>query len=333
MDKLSKSLLIFFFILSSVPIVFAHTPLKPDGKNDTLDTALNIPNPTKSWTLYREIHEQGEAEYFRLYLHEGEKFVVSVYTPRKAELSFVPNLAVMGPEIESPSQIPAFINVPDGVESRLIEGFRPEAPEYEPFTPASYYFTAEYRSDVDVEGDYYFVVYSDRGDGRYGVAVGYVETFTLVEWLMIPFDVIGIHQWEGQSLALIAAPMVLTLLLGSGISFWKFKPIFSAAVIIGVMAGLLYIGSGFMMFSQMLIALIGATSKSSAVLTFVFAILPVVFGLIIIRKMLDKRTSLNMRDRLIMFVFGILGLALWAGLLVGPALSIMVSILPSTLFS
>jgi hypothetical protein len=333
MDKLSKSFLIFFFILSSVPIVFAHTPLKPGGENDALDTALNIPSPTKSWTLYREIHEQGEAEYFKLHLHKGEKFVVSVYTPSKAEPSFVPNLAVMGPEIESPSQIPAFIEVPDGVESRLIEGFRPEAPEYEPFTPASYYFTAEYRADASVEGDYYFVVYSDTGEGKYGVAVGYVETFTLVEWLMIPFDVIGIHQWEGQPIALIVAPLALTLIAGFGILLWKFKPMFDASVFLGVLASLLYIGSGFMMFFQMLIALIGATSTSSAVLTLVFAILPVLLGLVMIRKMLGKRTSLNWRDRLIMLVFGILGFALWTGLLVGPIVSIMVSILPSKLFS
>jgi len=333
MYKVSKILFLFFFIFSSVPVVFAHTPLKPGGENDSLDTAFDIPNPTKSWTLYRELHERGEAEYFKLHLHEGDRFVVSVYIPRNAEPNFVLNLVVMGPEIESPSQVPAFIEIPESVELRLIEGGRHEAPEYEPFTPASYYFTADYRADVVVEGDYYFVVYSDGGEGRYGVAVGYVETFTLVEWLMIPFDVIGIHQWEGQSISLILAPMALTLLLGFVILFWKFKPIGGAAVFLGVLAGLLYIGSGFMIFTQMLMALIGATSTSSSVLTLVFAMLPIALGLFIIRKMIGGRTSFNIRDRVVMLAFGILGLGLWAGLLVGPALSIIVSIVPAAFFS
>jgi hypothetical protein len=333
MDKISKTLFLFFVILSLVPIVFAHTPLKPDGENDSLDTALEIPNPTKSWTLYRELHEQGGVEYFELHLHEGDKFVVSIYTPRNAEPNFVPNLIVMGPEIESPSQVPAFIDVPEGAESRLIEGSRPEAPAYEPFTPASYYFTAEYRADIGVEGEYYFLVYSDVGEERYGVAIGYVETFTLVEWLMIPFDVIGIHQWEGQSLFLILAPMALTVALGFVILFWKFKPIGSIAVFLGVFAGLLYIGSSFMMSTQLLIALIGSTSTSSAVLTLVFAILPIILGFFMIKKMIGDRSSFNIRDRVVMLAFGILGLGLWAGLLVGPALSIIVSIVPAAFFS
>jgi len=330
MDKFSKSLLIFFLLFSSVPIVFAHTPLKLNGKNDTLDTALNIPNPTKSWTLYREIQEEGEAEYFRLRLHEGEKFVVSVYTPRNTEPNFVPNLVVMGPEIDSISQVPAFIEIPLNVELRHIEGSRSEAPEYEPFTPASYYFTAEYRSDMEVEGDYYFVVYSDGGEGRYGVAVGYVETFTMLEWLKIPFDVIGIHLWEGQSLGQIFAPLALTLMAGFGALLWKFRARANAIVLLGVLAGLLYIGSGFMTFTQMFIALIGATSASSAMLTLVFAILPIVLGLVMVKKMLGGNTSLNMRDRLIMLMLGIFGLVLWSGLLVGPVISIIISFLPGS---
>jgi hypothetical protein len=239
----------------------------------------------------------------------------------------------MGPEIEEPSEAPSFIEVPEDVEIRLVEGIRHEAPEYEPFTPASYYFTADYRADVVVEGDYYFVVYSDSGGGRYGVAVGYVETFTLVEWIMVPFDVMGIHQWEGQSLAFILAPMALTLVLGLLILVWKFKPKDIVSVFLGVLAGLLYIGSGFMMFTQMIIALIGATSTSSSVITFFFAILPVAIGLVIIRKIIGGRASFNPRDRGIMLALGILGFFLWAGLLVGPVLSIIMSILPTKLFS
>jgi hypothetical protein len=184
-----------FFLLIILPNAFAHTPLKPDEENDSLETALEIPNPTKSWTLYRELHEKGEAEYYRLHLHEGEKFVISVYIPRNSEPDFVPNLIVMGPNIEEIAPAPITLEIPENSEATLIKGSKPEAPDYEPFTPASYYFTAEYRADVTVEGDYYFAITSDQGEGRYGIAVGYVETFTLTEWIMIPIDVINIHRW------------------------------------------------------------------------------------------------------------------------------------------
>lgn len=324
----TKKFLVFFIIFLLVPSAFAHTPLKPDVENHSLETAFEIPNPTKSWTLYRELHENGEAEYFKLHLHEGEQIVVSVYIPRNTETNFIPNLIVMGPSIEKHSPTPATIEVPNDAQATLIEGNRPEAPEYEPFTPASYYFTADYRAEVTEEGDYYFVVYSDEGEGRYGVAVGYVETFTLLEWLMIPLDVIGIHQWEGQSLASILAPMLLILVLGFAFLFWKVKPQISALVWVGIVSGLLYIGSSLMLFTQMFIAIIGATSTSSAVLTLMFTVLPLVLGLFLIRKMIVDQTSFNTRNRVIIFVCGILGFVVWGGLLIGPALSIITSLLP-----
>jgi hypothetical protein len=311
-----------------VSTVSGHTPLKPNEENNSLDNAFEVPNPTKSWTLYRELHEIGEVEYFKLHLYEGERFVVSVYTPRNAMTGFVPNLVVMGPRIEQSPMVPKTIETPQGVKVSLIEGSRPEAPEYEPFTPASYYFTAEYREDVGIEGDYYFAVYSERGEGKYGVAVGYVEEFTLREWLMIPIDVIGIHQWEGQSLAFILAPMSLTLAVGLVILFWRFKPIDGGTVILGVVAGLLYIGSGLMMVTQMFIALMGATSSTSLVLTLVFAILPIAFGLLMLRKIVGYRSPWTARDRVVIAFLGVLGLFLWAGLLAGPALAIAAGIIP-----
>ncbi len=335
MHKIKKILVFIFLLFLFVPIVSAHTPLKPTVENNSLDTAFNIPNPTKSWTLYREIHEKGESEYFKLHLHEGERFVVSVYIPRNADTDFIPNLVIISPSIESQSQVPLTIEVPDDVEATLIKGDQPEALEYEPFTPTSYYFTADYRADITVEGDYYFGIYSDEGEGRYGIAVGYVETFTLIEWLMIPIDVINIHQWEGQSLTFIRAPMALTLLLGLSLMFWKIKlkPTSSVTVFLGVLAGLTYIGSGLMTITQMLIALIGVASTSSFILTLVFSTLPALLGFLILRKIVKYNIPWKKRDRLIFVVLGILGYILWAGILLGPSLIILVSVLPVTPFS
>ncbi len=334
MYGIKKSLILIFLLFLFVPIVYAHTPLKPLGENDSLERAFNIPNPTKSWTIYREIHEKGEAEYFKLHLHEGERFVVSIYIPRNTEIDFVPNLILMGPRIAGEdSQVPSTIEIPENTEATLIKGNRPEALEYEPFTPASYYFTADYHADITVEGDYYFVVYADKGEGKYGIAVGYVETFTLIEWLMIPLDVISIHQWEGQSLAFILTPMALTLLIGTSLIFWKLKPISSAAIFLGVFSGLLYIGSGFTMITQMLIALIGAASTSSLILTLIFSMLPLLLGFFILRKIVKYNVPWKNLDRAIFAVFGILGYVLWAGLLIGPSLVILVSVLPVKLFS
>lgn len=325
--KQARVLILLFSFLIVVPGAFAHTPLRPSEDNDSLDTALEIPNPTKSWTLYRELHEATEVEYYRLHLHEGEKFIVSVYVPRNSEPDFAPNLIVMGPSIEEIAPAPTTVEVPEGSEATLIKGIKPEAPSYEPFTPASYYFTAEYRTDVTVEGEYYFAVASDQCEGRYGVAVGYVETFTLVEWIMIPLDVIGIRRWEGQSLAFILAPMVLTLALGLSIIYWRLKPSTDVAGILGSLAGLSYVGSGLMMFVQMVMAMIGSTATSSFLLTLMLSILPVIIGVFLLKKLITKDNLWTLKDRTFFALMGMLGFILWAGILVGPTFIILASLI------
>jgi predicted Zn-dependent peptidase len=59
---------------------------------------------------------------------------------------------------------------------------------------------ARFNVTVPQDGDYYLAVYGPEG-GNYSLAPGYVEEFTVAEWLQIPWSVISIHRWEGQSLA------------------------------------------------------------------------------------------------------------------------------------
>lgn len=330
--NLKKTTFLLFIFLFFIPNLFAHTPLKPSGENDSFETAFNIPNPSKSWTFNRELHDEGQIEYFNLHLDAGEKFVVSVYTPRNVNDDFIPNLIVLGPRIENESPAPIEIEAPEDLEIAFIEGIKPESLEFEPFTPASYYFTADYRADVILEGDYYFLVYSEKGTGRYGIATGYVETFTLFEWLKIPLDVIEIHQWEGQTLTIILAPMIFTLILGSIVIFQKYKLNLITGWL-GILAGLLYIGTGFMTLTQMVIALNGATITSSILIPLFFSLLALILGTVITRKMLKFDFSWTARDRVVFALIGISGLLLWAGILVGPALTLILSILPSTLLS
>ncbi|MFW9944946.1 MAG: hypothetical protein ACFFB7_08105, partial [Candidatus Sifarchaeia archaeon] len=52
-------------------IVSAHVPLAPEP-GETLDTAVEIVNPTKSWVVYSDLHESEEPHYFRFQIDEGE---------------------------------------------------------------------------------------------------------------------------------------------------------------------------------------------------------------------------------------------------------------------
>lgn len=320
---------LLLLLLALVPPVLAHTPLEMEGENHSLETAMEIPNPTKSWTLYEELHEAEEAEYFELHLGPGERLRISLYLPRNEDPGFSPNLVVMGPGIASMDEVPGFIEVPEGVGVALVESERPERPEYEPFTPTSYYYIADYDTEVTVGGHYYFAVYESDGEGRYGLAIGYEEEFTLVEWVKIPLDVIGIRLWEGQPLLLFFAPVLLALMTGYGLLFWRSRIGMSAFNLASATAGLLYVGSGMVILMEMAMSLYGAAYDSLAFLTAVFVLLPVLLGYAVLRKVHRGQAAISTRDRVVLVALGVLGLFVWAGFLVGPVLAVLAGILPS----
>jgi hypothetical protein len=153
------------------------------------------------------------------------------------------------------------------------------------------------------------------------------EEFALVEWLRIPLDVLDIHQWEGQSLVFIITPMLVTFAIGFGIIVWKVRAMPRTRNLIGISAGLLYLGSGVLMLVQMIIALHGAVYDSLAILTLLFVLTPLLLGIAVLKKIGLKEKALSRRDRLQILGLATLGLLSWSGLLIGPILAALASLL------
>ena len=210
--SLRFNLVLLLFL--SFTMVNAHTPLNTGDGNISPETALEIDNPTKSWTLYEELDD---VDYYKIHLHEGEELRASVYVSIWGDDHFTPNLLVLGSDIAGADE-PPFAH-PENLGRVIIQGERQIHPEYEPFTPASYFYVASYRHMVQVDGDYYLAVYSAEHGGRYGMALGYRETFTLFEWIKIPFDLVSIHLWEQQPIILLFGPPIVALFISIYYSF------------------------------------------------------------------------------------------------------------------
>ncbi|MCW4051598.1 MAG: hypothetical protein NWE78_00125, partial [Candidatus Bathyarchaeota archaeon] len=142
--KLRDANLLFFVIILlvfSVRNVFAHAPGKPTD-NERLATAYAISDPTKSWALYAELHEGGEAQYYRFDLPQNDRLLVQLFVPTSEKSSFVPNLVVMGSGITSQDAVPEYVETVEAVGIMLLEGQRSSSATYEPFTPSSFYEVA-----------------------------------------------------------------------------------------------------------------------------------------------------------------------------------------------
>lgn len=321
----------FFFLslllLILVPSVVAHSPLTAE-ENESLETAFLISDPTKSWAIYAEIHGPGEAQYYELEMQQDEKLQLSLFVPT-TEREFRPTLVVMGPGIAELDSVPDFVDVPLGAGRRVLRAELENGVEYEPFTPMSFYSLLRWSWEVPTAGTYYLAIYDSSQGGRYGLAVGYRESFELDEWILVPISAVGIHQWEGQPLAFIVAPVIATLVVGFGYLAWR-KPVILRSMfrLTSVFAGLLYLGSGFMLLVQMLLALSKVVPDQSSILTLTLGLLPIVLGVAIL-KISASRESVTNRKRGLLAILGILGLFTWSGILAGPALSIVASLVPT----
>jgi hypothetical protein len=311
------------------PTVSAHVPLEPED-NHSLDEAFEVHEPTKSWALYDHIHEGGEAAYYKFDLNPGERVYALVYTLE--EEPFVPGLVVMGPGIALNDTAPDYVEIVNDTGRAVVHGERQAEAGYEPFTPSSYYYTAEFDQEVDVAGTYYVAVFENDTGGKFGVAIGYIESFTVSEWLGVPSDVIKIHLWEGQSIFLILAPLIVIVLFGL-ILFYLFQKktgkgpkLLSHRL--GFLAGLIFFGTSAMVLMQMLIALGRGPGGPLLWVTIVFAAIPIILGIGIMLNSFTKPDMFRIKERAWMIAFALIGLTFWSGLYIGPAILVIAAILP-----
>ncbi|MDK2990414.1 MAG: hypothetical protein PWR16_1943 [Methanoculleus sp.] len=311
-------------VLLAVTPALAHVPLfARDGSSP--DSAFVVEDPAKSWVVYGTLPDGPAARYYRFRMEEGERIYATLQVPHAG--GFVPGMVLAGPGIEDSGTVPSYVAVPEGTGATAVPGTLPEQPEYEPFTPSKLYRLARIDTTAPETGDYTLAVYTPGEGGNYALALGYVESYTVGEWIRVPVDVVAIHRHEGQPLLLIFAPMIAVLAIGAGLLLRRRRSL-SLFALSGAVAGLLYIGSGAMTLMQMVIAAAGTDVGAALLLTLVFAVVPVLLGIAAIRVALRARIGAG--ERIAMAALGALGLVAWAGLVIGPLLAFIAAILPAS---
>ncbi|MFX1369801.1 MAG: hypothetical protein ACFFAY_14490 [Promethearchaeota archaeon] len=310
-----------------------HVPVTGEP-GESLDTATEIADPTKSYVIYSEIHNHDEAQYFTFEMGAGTRLRMTLMIPTEfVSTSFRPTLVLMGHGLTNSSNVSDHledhIEIPSDVGIVVFD----EAlmhPEYEGFTPSSFYLLESVDIIVPETGDYYLAVYDETSHGRYAITIGYVESFTFDEWLLVPINVIGIHLWEGQNLFLILAPILITVPLGIIFIYRRQEEgsrISNPFTWIGFAGSLLIVGSGILMFHQMIVAALNVPINAQAVITAIFAMLPILMGYFGLRIGIRLDRNATTSDGMKMILVAVLSLFVWGGLLLGPALLVVVGVL------
>jgi hypothetical protein len=335
--KSKKSIYFFLsFLLISVltPLVIAHAPLGT-GDNESIDRATVIPDPTKSWALYSSLNSDGDPQYYTFNISSGQTIHVLMYKSlRPQDANFTPVLVLMGQGVNQTGDVPSKITVPEGYKAQLIHPSVPN-PSYEPFSPGVLAYVTDLTIDNATSGKYYLVVYeasSNPTGGHYGLAIGDRETYTIDEWILIPFNLISIYQWEGQSLALILAPMISIVTVGIILVAWRLRKqhdLSNPMAWLASMAGLTFLGTAASTFYQLAFCASQVSVGLEVIITLVFAIVPFIIGMLTLRLALKNSQKASIRKRVYFVILGVAALFIWAGLIVGPILAFGAALMPT----
>ena len=307
--------------------VAAHVPSFPSD-NTAPERALEVPDATKSWSFYDEL-APGQVKYYRFTLKAGQRLRIGTFTP--ADGAFTPSLVVMSPSSNQSDPVPPGVVVPDGMGTVVVEGTRLDRPGYEPFTPAANYHTADVARRVDEETTVLLAVYEPANrSGPVGVAVGYREEFSPLEYASVPFDLVAIHRWAGQHPLVVFGPLLLTVLGGLTALVPRWRRRGSHRLLRYALggAGVLILGSGVTTAVQMGIALSRTGPTAGALVTAAFVVVPVVGGGWSAWVSTRRDLAVPLRTRVGLAVAGVAALATWAGFLVGPAILVAVAAVP-----
>ncbi|MFC1487813.1 hypothetical protein ACFLRN_09030 [Thermoproteota archaeon] len=309
--------IVLFVAILLFSIVYAHVPLQGEGYG--IEDAVVINEPLKSWVIYTE-YEDAQPLYYKFDLLANDRLKTGLLTVDK---DFIPDLTILGPGLpdDFEEHFHEEFEIPEGYGLLHIHGEKQANKMYEPFTPSSYYMVLDLDLKVNEAGTYFLVVDATTGSGKVGIVLGYIESFTLVEWLKVPFDVAFIHNWEGQDYLIILLPMIIIVVGGLLINGYFFKLSLDGSQILAFAGSLTYFGSGAIVLHQMIIALVGSTYNTLLFMTLIFILLPVLLGFSIIRKATKRDLSIGQEIRLLLY--GLVGLFFWAGYIVGPILVII----------
>jgi hypothetical protein len=316
--------------LLCAPAAIAHTPLGA-GSNESLASATPVPDPTKSWAIYAELHQGGEAQYYRLEMRKGQRIHVSLFTTTAAEdATFTPSLILMGGGLTAAGSVPGYLEVPPGVTAMAVDSVRTARATYEPFSPSAYFRLADITVMAPADGTYHVAVADPERGGNYGLAIGERETTTLAEWVTNPLAFPSIYLWEHESPLVVLSPMLAVLLAGVALLVRpRTGRRLDATSWVAALAGLIFVGTAATTLVQMLLSLLSTGPDAAAIVTLLLAAAQAGVGWATLRLAVRRSGAWTSRSRLYLVLAGLGAIMVWAGYVVGPALALAAAARPS----
>ncbi len=319
-------------VLIPASTVFAHSPIFPEGNHDP-SRAYQIENPAKSWAIYTTLDHADKGDYYKFNVSKGDKIEIALMTLEGPSTSgFLPSFVLMVPGSPQKNNLPSYIEVPVGYGTVLVSSTDPGKASYEPFSPGWLYELANLTMNAPVDGIYYIVVYDPaHKTGNYVLPVGYIESFTPAEWLLLPYTVHSTYVFEGQNSFVTYLPLILTIVIGGIILYWRSRQGKAPKGIskwLAAVAGLAFLGTTVGIVYQMILAMTVTGYSPDIIFTLIFIVIGIALSVLTLLYAAREGPTLTSGRRIGLIVIGIFALVGWSGLFLGTALAILAAVVP-----
>jgi hypothetical protein len=301
----------------------AHIPVVPDD-GTTLATATEIINHWKSWFYYSEL-DPGIPHYYTFEATAGERirFMLNVPIP-EVDRGVSPSLVLMGPGVTNQGSAPGFLEIPVGAGVMVFEPS--PSLEFEGFTPLAQYEVVDLNMTAPSTGTYYVAVYDETTGGRYAFVTGYVEAYSLFEWITVPSAAMTILMWSGQSLLVLLLFNLIPLLMGLLYMALRNRSAFyleNLLTLFGTVGGLLFLGSSLSFMTQTIYALLQAPYNWTAIMSVLFILAPLLLGVGVLKIVLSDDWKNYTKNKVSLLALGLVAPFVWTGLYLGPILVVL----------
>jgi len=226
--------LLTFVVLASLFVPgssSAHLPVYTSG-GPTPDTAFRIPDANVSYGITGEFKSSSERiQFYSFSVEAGHVLNVELDVPAIPDLvEFAPVILLMGPSLPAPDGFTTSLLVEfnlsldsgTGATSYLYNGTQ-NVNAFEPFTQVNLRTRQSIEVVLPSQAVYYLAVAvphgwtqdATSGFGKYVLAPGTVEKFTVLGYMAIPLTWIKWHSFWGYSLPLFMLPTFLVVIAGT----------------------------------------------------------------------------------------------------------------------
>ncbi len=350
-----RALAVFIAAATAISLVIpeptaAHLPIFTSG-GSTMETAFKIPDANVSYAITAEFTSQtNRIHFYSFSVEAGHVLSFQLAVPAISSLEdFAPVVMLIGPDLPDPDSFSDLLLEEFEIElvsgsgaiTFLYDGIHNER-EFEPFTQVNLWTRQEVDVALPSMGVYYLAVAvpavwpgdADSGYGKYMLAPGLLEEFSILDYMAIPLDWIRWHSFWEDSLPILLVPTFLVVAVVTPVtwSYWRHKKLdgvrdvsgmLRITFIIGVIGAALMIGSAV---NQLILVLWNSISsfETTGSIVMMLQTFGMILGIVSLLMMMGIAKSRSMGQFVLalaiaaMVTFG--ALVVGAGWILGPVL-------------